>query len=266
MSLALKEGRMPRRTASSAVAVQSQAGLSPAVQRRRSPRLQLLGEVHGQIVGIALPIVVRDLSDGGFSIVTSIDFPADAVHRFELALESDSRPPIQVQARVVHGRLLAGDPEALFVTGFAFTDDQPNASKADIRALVTELVRETGARKEVSPDASGSERRHDVRLDVLGELHGEFESIGIPLVVRDLSLGGCAIETHAPLEPGSTQFIRIDVYDSVSVTLQVRVVHSRRVSGSLRPPRYVSGLQFIDADRNQISEMLELLISSFKPH
>jgi hypothetical protein len=255
---------MPRRAAS-AVAVQSQAGLTPAAQRRRSARLQLLGEVHGQMVGIALPIVVRDISDGGFSIVTSIEFPQDAVHRFELALESDSRPSIQVQARVVHGRLLAGDPEVLYVTGFAFTDDQPHTSKSDIRALVTELVRATSGRKEVSPDATGAERRQDARLDVLGELHGEFESIGIPLVIRDLSLGGCAIETHSPLEAGATQFIRIDVYDSISITLQARVVHSRRVSGSLRPPRYVSGLQFIDADRNQISEMLQLLISSFKP-
>jgi len=257
---------MSRRAASSALAVDSQAGLTPAPQRRRSPRLQLLGEVHGQLVGIALPIVVRDISDGGFSIVTSIEFPQDAVHRFELALESDARPPIQVQARVVHGRLLAGDPEVLYVTGFAFTDDQPNATQADIRALVAELRRTTEARDGAAAEPSGAERRQDARLDVLGELHGEFESIGVPLVVRDLSLGGCAIETHSALEAGSTQFIRIDVYDSISVTLQVRVVHSRRVPGSLRPPRYVSGLQFIDADRNQISEMLSLLISSFRPN
>jgi hypothetical protein len=256
---------MPRR-ASSAIAVQSQAGLTPAAQRRRSPRLQLLGEVHGQLVGIALPIVVRDISDGGFSIVTSLEFPKDAVHRFELALDADSRRPVQVQARVVHGRLLAGDPEVLFVTGFAFTDDQPYTSIAEIRALVGAIRRTAGARADAPPEASGVERRQEERLDVLGELHGEFESIGVPLVVRDFSLGGCAIETHSALEAGSTQFIRIDVFDSISVTLQVRVVHSRRVSGSLRPPRYVTGLQFIDADRNQVSEMLNMLISSFKPH
>ncbi len=252
---------MSRRVSSPAV-LASAAALTPAVPRRRSPRLQLLGEVHGHLVGLFLPIVVRDISAGGFSIVTAVEFPRDAVHHFELSVESDTRPPLVVRAQVVHSRMMASDPEVLYVTGFALTSDQPRASANEIAALVESVRQAAEARQEKTPAADGGERRQDERLSVLGALHGEFESLGVPLVVCDFGLGGCSVETHTPLEVGSVQFLRIDVYDSISVTLQARVAHSRRAPGPDRPTRYLTGLQFIDPDRNQVSEMLDLLISS----
>jgi hypothetical protein len=209
---------------------------------------------------MAVPIVLRDIGDGGFSIVTTIEFPADAVHRFQLMLDADEGSAIIVQARVVHGRMMTGDTEVLHVTGFAFTPEQPNTSPAAIRTLV-ENARIMSDGRPVKK-ASRAERRRDPRLDVLGELYGYIETLNIPLIVRDLSLGGCSIETHQPLESGSTQFIRIDVYDSLSVTVQARIAHSSRAVGADRPTRYISGLQFLDADRNQIGELLSFMRST----
>jgi hypothetical protein len=210
---------------------------------------------------MALPIVVRDISDGGFSIVTTIEFPADAVHRFQLMLDSAETAGVIVQAKVVHGRMMTGDVEVLYVTGFSLTTEQPHTTHAAIRSLV-DSARIAADRTQRAPKPKGSERRRETRLDVLGELHGYIETMGIPMLVVDLSLGGCSIETHSPLETGSTQFVRIDVYDSVSVSLQARVAHSRRAPGGDRPTTYVSGLQFLDADRNQVGDLLTLMRSS----
>ncbi len=235
--------------------------LAPAAQRRRSARLQLLGEVHGQLVGIDVPIVVRDISDGGFAILSTLEFPADAVHRFQLSLESDARFAQVAQVRVVHSRMVPGDTEVLYATGFEFTTEQPHTTREAVKALV-DCVR---AAADERPDgATGAERRGEARHSVVGELHGEVEALGVPLVLRDFSLGGCSVETHQPLEIGAVHFVRLDVYDSISVTLQARVAHSRRSRGQDRPTFYITGLQFIDPDRRQISELLELLTRSLR--
>src|SRR5262249_50972563 len=176
----------------------------------------------------------------------------------------DEGSAIVVQARVVHGRMMTGDLEVLYITGFAFTPEQPNTSASAIRTLIENARIVSDGRPEPAKKASGAERRRDPRLDVLGELHGYIETLGIPLIVRDLSLGGCSIETHQPLESGSTQYIRIDVYDSISVTLQARVAHSSRAAGADRPTRYISGMQFLDADRNQVGELLGFMRSSLR--
>jgi hypothetical protein len=147
-------------------------------------------------------------------------------------LEADQGSAIVVQARVVHGRLMTGDLEVLYVTGFAFTPEQPHTSPNAIRTLVENARIVSDSHPEGAARLKGAERRREPRLDVLGELHGFIETLGLPLIVRDLSLGGCSIETHKPLESGSTQFVRIDVYDSLSVTLQARVAHSSRAATS----------------------------------
>ena len=236
--------------------------LKPALERRRSPRLQLLGEVHGQLVGMAVPILVRDLSEGGFSIDTTLEFPDDAVHRFRLT-PAASDQAIIVQARAVHSYLNVVDKQARFVTGFAFTAEQPHTTHSAIERLVDATRTLVDARGQAAV-GSGADRRTDARLDVLGELHGEIESLGVPFLVRDFSLGGCCIETHAPLEVDEAHTVRIDVYDCLSVLLRARVAHSRRGSESDRPTRYVTGLQFLDADRDQLSEMLGLLSSTLR--
>jgi len=237
--------------------------LSPAPERRRSPRLQLLGEVHGQLVDMAVPIVVRNLSEGGFSIDTTLEFPDDAVHRFRLT-PSGSDDALIVQARAVHSYMTVVDKLARFVTGFAFTPDQPNTTHSAIERFVDETRSIVDARAEAAPSDNPADRRTDARLDVLGELHGEIESLGVPFLVRDFSMGGCCIETHTPLEVDQAHTIRIDVYDCLSVLLRARVAHSRRGSESDRPTRYVTGLQFLDADREQLSEMLGMLTSSLR--
>lgn len=234
--------------------------LAPAALRRRSARVQLLGEVHGNLVGMSLPAVVRDISEGGFSIESSLQFPATAKHLFHLTLGADVAEPVVVEARVVHSGPVEGAEPKSYLTGFSFTGTQPHATKEDIEEVVA-LARTMADMRDEADD----ERRIADRLNVLGEMHGEVLSLGVPLLVRDFGLGGCSVETHAALEQGVEYPVRLHLSDSLSVSIRARVAHTRRECEEGRPPRFVSGLQFVDPvgqSRRELGEMLGLLTST----
>jgi hypothetical protein len=236
------------------------SALSPASNRRRAPRVQLLGELHGRLVGLSLNLVVRDLSEGGFSIESPLQFPVGAKHLFNLAVGPDDSEPVVVEAEVRHSGPIAGVDAKVYVTGLAFTTPQPHATPDAIASVVSLAQAMAEARGE-----SGSERRIVPRLDVLGEMHGEVLSLGVPLRVRDFGLGGCSIDTPAPLEPAAEYTVRLQLTDSLAVSIRARVAHTRREMVKGQPLRFVSGLQFVDPvghSRDEIADMLGLLTSS----
>jgi len=53
-----------------------------AQSRRRGPRIEVLGQLHGQLVPMELPMLVRNLGAGGFGIESSIAFPIGSVEKF----------------------------------------------------------------------------------------------------------------------------------------------------------------------------------------
>jgi hypothetical protein len=67
--------------------------------RRRSPRVEVLATLHGQIVAMDVPLVVRNMSAGGFGIESQVAFPAGAVHRFRFTAETGLRVVLSAQAR-----------------------------------------------------------------------------------------------------------------------------------------------------------------------
>jgi hypothetical protein len=92
--------------------------------RRRAPRFELLGRVHGQIVSVATPVRVREISFGGLSFESSIAFPLGAVHEFRLQLGDSS--DVVLRGRVVrclqHGIV---DGALRYTTAVQFLDDDP---------------------------------------------------------------------------------------------------------------------------------------------
>ena len=46
-----------------------------SIERRRSPRVELVGRLHGHDVSLDVPVVVRELSLGGMAIETTFSFP-----------------------------------------------------------------------------------------------------------------------------------------------------------------------------------------------
>jgi hypothetical protein len=98
-------------------------------ERRRSPRIEILGRIHGHVASIDVPVTVREISLGGLSFATTMSFPIGAVHEFRLTLGDESF--VVLRGRVV--RSLEGaapDGSRIYVTGVQFIDDEPDGPGA----------------------------------------------------------------------------------------------------------------------------------------
>lgn len=108
-----------------------------STERRRAPRAQILGRLHGRIVALEAQVDVRELSLGGMSILSEIPFPEGAVHQFELMLGDGAR--VAVSARARHSRVLPGDGEPRYITGFQFVDDEADADGGGVLPIIQTL-------------------------------------------------------------------------------------------------------------------------------
>jgi hypothetical protein len=91
-------------------------------ERRRAPRIDILGRLYGRIVSLDLPVTVREISLGGMSLETSFPFSVNDLHHFTLTLGDGSS--VQLAGRVVHSRSIAApeDPPT-YLTGVQFEDE-----------------------------------------------------------------------------------------------------------------------------------------------
>lgn len=105
-------------------------------ERRKSPRLEVLGTLHGQIVPLRIAITVREIGFGGFSIETVFPLPVEAIHDFRFTLRSGST--VTVRGRVVHCREEARESATIYVAGLEFVDALP-ARRRKAQALVNEV-------------------------------------------------------------------------------------------------------------------------------
>jgi hypothetical protein len=94
-------------------------------ERRRTPRVEMLGLVHGEILRLATPVDVREVGLGGFSVRTAEPLELGAIHDFKLTVNAWST--VELRARVVHCRPNP-DTSSLrgFVSGLEFVGRAPN--------------------------------------------------------------------------------------------------------------------------------------------
>jgi hypothetical protein len=101
------------------------------------------------------------------------------------------------------------------------------------------------------------ERRRDVRIDLLADLHGHLVTLDEQVQVRQISLGGMTVETTAPLSPRLDHDFRLSIGDE-AVTVRARVVHSRvAVRGDA--VAFLTGLQFVDPTAAALSMIREFI-------
>jgi hypothetical protein len=93
----------------------------------------------------------------------------------------------------------------------------------------------------------GRERRRAPRVEILGEIAGEFVTGDSPVTVLDLSPGGFSIETPIPLSIEDTHEFRFAVRDGISVFVLAKVVHRR--PSPRKPGTYVVGFEFLDVSK-----------------
>jgi hypothetical protein len=113
-----------------------------------------------------------------------------------------------------------------------------------------------------SPD----EKRDRERIEILGELHGEV-MIFQPLSIKEISRGGCLVETAFPLHLNSLHDLRLTLGDR-SIVLKGRVAHCRVGDVEQEIVTYRSGIEFInptDRIREVIKDFLEAIKAGRRP-
>lgn len=99
-----------------------------SAERRRAPRVAILGRVHGHVASLDVPVTVREMSLGGLSMETAFAFPVGALHEFRLTLGDGAS--VLLKGRVVYSRETPGPSGGTFyVTGVQFVDDESGADE-----------------------------------------------------------------------------------------------------------------------------------------
>jgi hypothetical protein len=109
-------------------------------------------------------------------------------------------------------------------------------------------------------DLSDEKRDRD-RVEILGELHGEV-MIFQPLSIREISHGGCLVETAFQLHLNSLHDIRLTLGDK-SVVLKGRVAHCRISDVEQEIVHYRTGLEFIEPSE-RISSVIKEFIEEIR--
>jgi hypothetical protein len=87
-------------------------------------------------------------------------------------------------------------------------------------------------------------QRDTERIQILGELHGEV-MIFQPMVIKEVSRGGCQVETGFPLQLDSLHEFRLTLGDR-SVIVKGRVAHCSISDMDQEIVLYRSGVEFIE--------------------
>jgi hypothetical protein len=123
--------------------MQSNSSPRPFRSRRRFPRIEVMGLVEGRRVPLDVPLVIRDLSQGGFSAESAAPFVPGTHHQFRFTTAAGHE--VALSATVIHCRLASAGPDGqiTYITGFEFhsseTTDKSISTLMDTLASVLAL-------------------------------------------------------------------------------------------------------------------------------
>jgi hypothetical protein len=95
-----------------------------------------------------------------------------------------------------------------------------------------------------TPRGNAGDKRDAERVPMLGELQGGIMMLE-PMVIREISRAGAAIDTRFPLQINSIHDLRLGLGE-LTVVVKGRVVHSRISDVDQDVVTYRSGVEFID--------------------
>ena len=87
--------------------------------------------------------------------------------------------------------------------------------------------------------------RRSPRIDVRSRLRGYLVTLGLPVAMRDFSLGGFSVESDEPL-PSGTHIVRIQEGDRWSVTVTAESRHRQSSDLDDGRVRHVMGFEYSD--------------------
>jgi hypothetical protein len=104
--------------------------------RRKSPRLQITGDVQAHLIPTELSLTILDLSEGGFAVASPIEFKHHTRYEFEFC--SVHCPNLIVSAVNVHCLRMVSSGQQSFVAGFSFIEE----GNGHVRESIAELIRD----------------------------------------------------------------------------------------------------------------------------
>ncbi len=107
--------------------------------QRRSPRVDVLLRVKGELVPVGFPIRIFNLNRTGFAVLSEVRFRAG--ERLNVRLTSIGGPSVLVSAAAVHTAPRPSAP-GLYQTGFVFLPDHPSGTVPEdaIRELLAAVA------------------------------------------------------------------------------------------------------------------------------
>lgn len=99
----------------------------PPDQTRKSPRLEILGELHGELM-VFQPMIVREISRSGVLVETGFPLHVNSLHELRLTLGSRA---VVVKGRVVHCSIAEVEHERVtYRSGLEFIEPPEHADEA----------------------------------------------------------------------------------------------------------------------------------------
>jgi hypothetical protein len=101
--------------------------MAPADDKRDTERLQILGDLHGEVM-VFQPMAIKEISRGGAQVETSFPLHLDSLHDFRLTLGDRS---LVVKGRVVHCSITDVEQElVLYRAGLEFIEPSERIAAA----------------------------------------------------------------------------------------------------------------------------------------
>jgi len=113
--------------------------MSESPERRRYPRFAASEKLAGHLLESDLPVRVRDIGMGGFSIETMEPLTAGTEHRVRFIARDDWSTVLP--AKIANTRpSCADDGSPLFVSGFAFSSDDAPETQQTVQILIEKVT------------------------------------------------------------------------------------------------------------------------------
>src|SRR5262245_10322149 len=113
--------------------------MSQTPERRRYPRFAAAEKLAGHLLDSDLPVRVRDIGLGGFSIETMEPLEAGTEHRVRFVSRDDWSTVLA--ARIANTRpSCAEDGSPLFVSGFAFNNEDRPETRQTVQILIEKVT------------------------------------------------------------------------------------------------------------------------------
>ncbi len=101
--------------------------MAPADDKRDTHRLQILGDLHGEVM-VFQPMAIKEISHGGAQVETAFPLHLDSLHDFRLTLGDRS---LVIKARVVHCSITDVEQEqVIYLAGIEFIEPSERVSTA----------------------------------------------------------------------------------------------------------------------------------------